>query len=176
MWEERTNFKTEETRYKAVYSRDVNNYIAVKEDSSCKLKGEYSNPWNDPKAAIFRFHKNPQTTICSEAISKLLSEKIPIETTIRSCKDISKFVTVRNVKGGAEKDGIYLGKVVRWYYSIDNKGYIQYKLNGNKVAKSDGAKPLMDLPNKFPSDINYNWYIEEAISMLYDIGYLKREN
>jgi len=32
-WEKRTNFKTEETRYAAVYSRDVNSYVAVKTES-----------------------------------------------------------------------------------------------------------------------------------------------
>ena len=32
-WEKRTNFKTEETRYSAVYSRDVNSYVAIKTES-----------------------------------------------------------------------------------------------------------------------------------------------
>jgi DNA polymerase elongation subunit (family B) len=44
-WEHLTKLKTEETEYKALFSRDVNNYIAVKHDNSCKLKGTYSNPW-----------------------------------------------------------------------------------------------------------------------------------
>ena len=174
-WEQITNFKTEETRYKATYAKDVNNYIAVKEDGKCKSKGAYSNPWNDPKQAIFRFHKNPQTTICSEAITKFISEGISIEHTITKSKDIQKFVSVRSVKGGAIKGAEYLGKVVRWYYAKDEKGYIKYKSNGNKVPKSDGAKPLMNLPVDFPNDIDYGWYFKEATSMLYDMGYYKNK-
>ncbi|KRR08781.1 hypothetical protein, partial [Bradyrhizobium valentinum] len=45
------------------------------------------------------------------------------------------------------------------------------KLNGNKVARSDGAKPLMELPDAFPNDVDYDWYIREAESILIDIGY-----
>jgi hypothetical protein len=174
LWEQDTNFITEETRYKATYSKDVNNYIAVKEDGTCKTKGTYSNPWSDPKTAIFRFHKNPQTTICSEAIVDFISSKISLEETVLNSKEIQKFISVRNVKGGAIKNGKYLGKVIRWYYAKDEKGYIEYKTNGNKVPKSDGAKPLMNLPDEFPNDINYDWYIKEATDMLFDIGYYKK--
>ncbi|MDE5458240.1 hypothetical protein GWE18_36630 [Bradyrhizobium sp. CSA112] len=69
------------------------------------------------------------------------------------------------------KDGKYLGKVIRWYYSTDASGSINYKLNGNKVARSDGAKPLMELPDALPNDVDYDWYIREAESILIDIGY-----
>lgn len=174
-WESITNFKTEETQYKATYSKDVNNYIAVKEDGKCKSKGAYSNHWNDPKQAIFRFHKNPQTTVCSEAINNFIVCKESLDNTIKQCRDISKFVAVRNVKGGAIKSGEYLGKVIRWYYAKGEKGFIEYKSNGNKVPKSDGAKPLMNLPLEFPNDIDYDWYIKEATDMLYDIGYYKKQ-
>ena len=177
MWENQTRFETEETRYKAVYSRDVNNYIAIKlkfdkvkkewldEIDGCKLKGAYS------KTGL---QKNPANTICVDAVIKLLTGNTSIEETILNCKDITKFVTVRNVKGGSEKNRVYLGKVVRWVYTKNSKGTINYVSSGNKVPKSDGAKPLMDLPNEFPSDINYQWYIDKTISILYDIGYLSK--
>ena len=112
---------------------------------------------------------------CYEALQNLLVNNIPIERTIRECKDIRRFTSARNVKGGAEKNGIYLGKVVRWIYSNKTKGDINYVLSGNKVPKTDNARPLMDLPNEFPEDIDYNWYVEETISMLYDIGYYKKK-
>ena len=165
MWENATGFETEETKYKAVYSKDVNNYIAIKEDNSCKLKGAYSKPG---------LQKNPTTTICVDALKAFLTENIPIEKTITECKDITRFITLRNVRGGAEKNGVYLGKVARFYYAEKEYGTINYVMSGNKVPKSDGAKPLMDLPDTFPDDINYKWYIDETISILYDIGYLRK--
>lgn len=170
-WEKDTGFSTEEAVYKALYSRDINNYIAVKEDGTTKNKGAYSNPWSKPKEAIFRFHKNPTNLICIDAIEKLLTTGAQLEQTIRSCTDITKFITVRTVKGGAVKDGQYLGKAIRWYYAEGETGCIIYALSGKKVARTDGAQPLMEMPNSLPSNIDYQWYIEEAKSMLNEIAY-----
>lgn len=232
LWEQKTNFVTEETRYKAVYSRDVNSYIAIKENDEVKTKGAFSG-------TKINLSKNPVNAVCLDAVIEYLKNKTSIEKTIRECSDIRRFVTTRNVKGGAHKlinkraiyknlsddekvnlllkkgftkdnkgywhcpyvkystdhyaflsledafnscslqeikfdDSVYLGKVVRWYYAKDETGTIDYILSGNKVPKSDGAKPLMDLPESLPDDIDYDWYINEAVSLLYDCNGLKR--
>jgi hypothetical protein len=44
----------------------------------------------------------------------------------------------------------------------------------SKIADSDGARPFQDLPDEFPSDINYDWYINRCNEILYDIGYLSK--
>jgi hypothetical protein len=170
-WETKCSFKTEETEYIALYSRDINNYIAIKMDGAYKTKGAYLNPYNDKKLAIFRFHKNPETTICIEAVCNYLTGKSEIAHTIQSCQDIRKFVSIKNVKGGGQKNGVYLGKVIRWYYANNTHGEISYVGSGNKVSKTDGGKPLMDLPNKLPDDINYDWYISNCYDILEDIGF-----
>jgi len=171
-WEKFTGFTTEETRYKAIYSRDVNNYIAVKEDGTCKVKGVYSEKGSAQNSIL---SKNPETLILSDAVQLFLTRQTPIQKTIKECTDIRRFVAVRAVKGGAEKDGNYLGKSIRWYYAKKIVGTIDYKLTGNKVPKTDGAKPLMTLPDKIPADLNYDYYIEEAVKMLFDIGYYVKE-
>lgn len=229
-WEKDTGFQTEGTIYKALYSRDVNNYIAVKEDGSTKCKGAYANPWASKKNMAERLHKNPTTTICVEAVEALLTKNIPIMTTVRGCKDITKFVSVRSVKGGAvkvweripppahgsqeellriagfvpfsngswteaddkhgrhamnvdraykiawdrlSKPGLteFLGKSIRWYYARGVEGEIVYATNGNKVPRSEGAKPLMDLPKEFPEDVDFEWYEAECEKILQAIGY-----
>jgi hypothetical protein len=82
------------------------------------------------------------------------------------------FITVRQVSGGAVKDGQYLGKTVRWYYSTKATGVIQYKVNGYTVARSEGAQPCLELPGELPADLNRQWYIDEAKSILQDVGAL----
>ena len=160
LWEKQTGFLMERTDYAALYSRDVNNYIAIKGES-VKTKGVFG------AAGIT---KNPANEVCTMAVIEYLKSDTPIETTIRDCRDIKKFLTIRTVKGGAVKGGEVLGKAVRWYYAKGEDGTINYKTNGNKVPRSDGAKPLMDLPDDFPNDINYQWYFNEAHSLLKDLG------
>lgn len=183
-WERDTRFEMEESRYLGLYSRDVNNYIAVKkkfdkvnkvwlnQSDGTKTKGAYANPWNSDEDKSMWLHKNPTNTICVEAVEALLTKGVPIVTTIQKCRDIRKFVSVRTVKGGAYKDGAFLGKSIRWYYAQDEKGCIIYAMKGSKVPRSDGAKPLMDLPEYFPCDVDFAWYEKEANKILKEIGYL----
>lgn len=246
-WEQETNFQTEETRYMALYSRDVNNYIAIKqkevknadgtvswieEPDGTKNKGAYANPWASKKNLAMRMHKNPTTTICVEAVEAFLTKGVPVEQTIHADKDITKFVTVRSVRGGAVKvwnrtlpdhssqeelvrmagfspwygdswkhaeasdrgattfEGAYnqavsmlsepgacdyIGKSVRWYYGKNVEGEMVYATTGNKVPRSDGAVPLMELNDNFPEDLDHDWYVEEARRILVQIAAMPAE-
>jgi hypothetical protein len=158
-WQLNTGFDLEETRYKALYSRDVNNYLAVTEKGA-KGKGIFT---------IDSISKNPQAPICVNSVIDLFTKNIPIEKTIRECKDLTQFLTVRSVTGGAVFRNQYLGRVVRWIYSTNGEA-IKYKKNGNKVAKSDGARPIMTLDD-FPTDIDYACYINETMGILDDLGF-----
>ena len=174
-WEAATSLGTEETLYRAVYAKDVNNYIAIKTDGKVKGKGLYANPWEVAGANVFKLQKNPSTTIVIEAVTALLKDGTPLEETIQASTDIRKFVAVRTVTGGANQGGEYVGKVVRWYYSRDARNSVMnYKKSGNKVPKSDGSKSLMELPEVFPTDVNFDWYIAEARAALHNIGYGQR--
>ena len=171
-WENLTGFDTEETEYSSYYARDVNAYFAVKLDGKVKKKG----PWAEVGSQSgTQLDMNPQTLICADAVEALISKGIPIEETIRSSKDFTRFITVRNAKApGAHKDRVYLGKVLRWYYAKGETGSINYVLTNNKVAETDGAKPCMELPDTIPEDIDYSWYINKTLEILYDIGYYTR--
>lgn len=160
-WEVETGLEMEKTNYSAIYSRDVNNYIAFKPGESPKRKGVFGKIGSD---------SYPPNQISSEAAIAFLTENIPVEKTVFDCKDFTKFITLRGAQGGAVKDGEYLGKVVRWYYSKEISGDIIYAKNGNKVPRSDGARPIQLLPKAFPNDLDHNWYITEAYSMLQGFG------
>lgn len=167
-WEADCDFETEETRYKGIYSRDVNNYFAVKTNNEVKVKGTYAERGSAGNSVL---SKNPTGLICADAVMAFLTTGIPISRTIRGCKDITRFVVVRAVKGGAVKDGEYLGKAIRWYYATGVTGEIIYALNGNTVPRSQNAKPLMVLPDLFPEDTDFDWYEQEAYKILQEIGY-----
>ena len=63
-WEMTTGFNTEETEYAHLYSKDVNNYIALKPDGEQKLKGLY---------APVGLSKNVTNAICVKAVLDYLS-------------------------------------------------------------------------------------------------------
>ena len=165
VWEKASNLNMEFTNYKSIHNRDVNNYIAIKTNGDVKTKGVY---------APSGLQKSPQNEICIEAVVDYLVNGTDIETTIRNCQDIRKFITLRAVNGGAEKPGYTLGKAIRWYYAAGEEGSITYRLNGNTVPRSKGAKPCMDLPDTLPSDVDYKWYIRECNDILMDIGLIPR--
>ena len=230
-WEQVTNFETEDTEYLALYSRDVNSYMAVKKEQKDGIWLNQPDPKEPLKTkgalANTSLQVNPSNEICVEAIRKLLLENKPVHETINECQDIRKFLNVRSVNGGAVKSwdrlvpehsskeellsimgfseisggnyrhgswapnshaslerayeyalqmcppgrNDYLGKAIRWYYGKDISGEIVYAKNGNKVPRSEGAVPLMELPKEFPKNVDKDWYINETYNVLKGIGY-----
>ncbi len=178
-WERDTGFELEFAEYLSVYSQSVNSYFALKVDGGHKRKGPYANPWNpdrsdfDPRAQLM---KNPQATICSDAALAMVKHGTPIEDTIHGCRDVRQFVTVIKADGGATWRGSYLGKVVRYYWSTDGDPIFKAKAHattGNhpQVPKTEGAAPMMTLPDELPDDIDYARYVREANDILTDIGF-----
>lgn len=165
-WQKETGFDTEEVRYKGTYSKDVNNYIIEYEKPQkgelFKLKGLYSKT-NSKKNAV--------NEVCILALKNFMATGKPVEGSIMECKKVSMFTTMRYANGGAIKDDRYLGSIVRWYYSTADQGEIISAKTGNRIARSEGAVPLMDLPDELPADLNYQWYIDEAYSIIEKIGY-----
>lgn len=188
-WEAATGFDLEFTEYRSIYNQSVNTYMAIKGDGSFKRKGAIANHWRpelpwgeknsdyDPSREGLK--KNPQMTICADAALGMILHRIPVEKTIRGCRDVRDFVTVTNAAGGATwRDG-YLGKVVRYIWSTDGDPIVKvtpHATTGNrpKVSKSDGCRPLMTLPDEFPPDIDYDRYVEEANKILKEIGFVDR--
>ena len=188
-WQSTTKLSLDIANYLALYARDVNNYVRMEFDGSTKRKGVFG------KSGLLQ-NKHPDLDVCSDAVVAFLCSGTPLEQTIRECREVTKFVRVRGAKGGAvwwqdeDQDtyietladgtkvlhgGVHLGRAVRWYYAIGSLDYIIDGGSLNKVAGSDGARPVMELPGHLPTDIDYRYYVSVAEQMLNDIGY-GREN
>ena len=159
-WELETGLNLEFTKYTNYHARDVNNYIAIKENGKAKRKGLYAEG---------SLTKNFANLVCVESIINYLATGYNCEDYILKEKDITKFLTIRRVTGGGKWKEDYLGKVVRWYYAKGGEPIIYVK-NGNKVPKTDGCKPMMTLTDAIPKDLDYDWYYNECRSICKDIG------
>ncbi len=171
-WQDETGLELETKGYKSVYSRDVNNYVAIYEKPDTKETGA----WQYAKAIgtyrkttdVYPLKWNPTCDVCGEAVIMYLANQVPLAETIRACDDIRKFIEVRRVTGGAVKDGEYLGKVIRWYYAKGIEAPIINAKNGNNVPRSKGAQPCMVLPDGIPDDLDYDYYVDRAQKMIDD--------
>jgi len=152
-WERTTGLVMEWSEYRSVHRRDVNNYLAITHDGKVKTKGVF---------APTGLNKNPAFPIIQQAVIHHFLYNKDIAESIRECTDIAQFICLRTVKGGAVYNGELLGKAVRWYRSWLSASAIHYASNGNKVATSDCAVPVMVLPDVLPMDIDYEWYINCA--------------
>lgn len=160
---ELSRFAFEFTPYRVLAMKDVNNYFAVKLDRTVKVKGIY---------APLSLRKNPTAQVCSDAVGRWLARGEPLLATIHAAP-FRDFVSARNVTGGGEQLGGYLGRVVRWYQSNDPAlEPIRYRSNGNRVPKTEGARACMLLadPVAHPADLDYDWYHREALKIAVAVG------
>ena len=160
-WEKRCNFKTTFTSFKEIYKRSVNDYLAITDDGSVKTKGFLQNS---------SLRNNSIDIACRSAVINYLKSNIPVEETIESMSsDIRNFLIFKKSADGAYYKGMALGKTVRWYYGKD--GQAIKKGNGNKIQESDGAVPLMEIPEDLRIDsLDLSRYIKRCNNVLKSIG------
>lgn len=176
-----TGLTIEETIYSKMCCRDVNNYIAVYEDSTrenehIKLKGDYE---------IYKeYHKDPSARIVPLAVKNYFVYGTPIIDTIKNCKDIFDFCL--RLKVNSKSDAMFktigdnfttneikLGRTTRYYIS-NNGGTLYKKFHDGRITNVNVGysstlfnkyqeKPIKDY------NINYRFYIAEANKLKYGI-------
>ena len=159
-WELETGYNLDDTPYLAKHSESVNSYVAITPSGKVKGKGTFANE---------SLMKSPSRQVCVDAVKSHFQIGSDIDGYIKSETNPHKFCTVKRVTGGAMFEGEEVGKMVRFYHSTKG-GVLTYKKNCNKVPTSDGCRPMMNLPDTLPDDIDHDWYIKEAYSMLSKLG------
>lgn len=96
-WQQSKNLILEEDRIRAVYQKDVNNYIMVDEKGKIKTKGAYVT-YGIAAAGAFSINNNH--TIVKEAVINYFVYGTSVEDTIAACTDIFKFQIIAKAGGG----------------------------------------------------------------------------
>jgi len=153
-WQEKTGFILEQTFYEKYIRRDVNNYMAVKSNGEIKTKG------------IFGTHKDFAPVVV-KALQDYFQFSIPIQTTIYGEKDFLKFCYYFQAKQGFTlyHNGEPVQKTARWYATIIEQPSGLKKQKGEQIIKVPNAENSIlvnDLPNIFPTDLDYEHYIQKA--------------
>lgn len=176
-WEKLTKLTLEEDRFEAMYQYAINDYLAVKEGYS-----ETKDPKLLKKKGMFidevKLGKGMDAMIIPESVNKCLVDKVPVEETIRNCKDINKFITYQKVSRdySVEYDGKLIQRINRYYISTDGPWLYKCKIDSNgrrynyiKLLTDSGVTIMntIDDKTKIPNNINYPFYIASAQKIVY---------
>ena len=174
-WENLTRLELEEDRFERFYQFAINDYLGVIEGYK-----DSKNPKLLKKKGLFidsvTLGKGMQPMIIPKAINANLADNIPVEETIRNCKDINEFITYQKVdkQFAVQYMNKFITHINRYYVST-NGGYLyKCEVEGNKIVKfanmltASGVTLCNDITaiKEFPKNINYKYYIKEANKIL----------
>lgn len=176
-WEQLTKLTLEEERFEAMYQYAINDYIAVREGYK-----ETKNPNLIKTKGMFitkvLLGKGLSAKIIPEAIIKYFVDGIPVEQTIKECKDIKKFLM--SEKTGKQWHVEYMNKEqqrTNRFYASTNGGYLwKWKdNNGVQAYQNMLSSSGVTLLNKFDDKpieerkINYRYYLREALKIIEEL-------
>ena len=174
-WENLTKLELEEDRFERFYQFAINDYLGVLEGYK-----DSKNPKLLKKKGLFidsvTLGKGMQPMIIPKAINANLADNIPVEETIRNCKDINEFITYQKVdkKFSVQYMDKFINHINRYYVST-NGGYLyKCEVEDGKIVKfanmltASGVTLCNDITaiKEFPKNINYKYYIKEANKIL----------
>lgn len=84
-WEQRTRLHMSYDEFSSLWSKDVNNYVAIRPDGTYHAKGAYVKELNPLDYDL---------PIVNEAVKDYIIKKIPVENTILGCNELIKFQKV----------------------------------------------------------------------------------
>lgn len=197
-WEQLTKLTLEEERFEAMYQYAINDYIAVKEGYQ-KTKNSDLIKTKGMFITKVLLGKGLSAKIIPEAIIKYFVDGIPVEQTIKECKDIKKFLM--SEKTGKQWHVEYMNEEqqrTNRFYASTNGGYLwKWKDTGHKEGEiitytepyvgehkyKASARQYQNmltasgvtLLNKFDDKpieerkINYRYYLKEALKIIEEL-------
>jgi hypothetical protein len=167
-WQHKTKLQLEEAVYKAMFIRDVNNYLAVYENGTVKRKGayEYDMDWS----------QNAGGLVIAKVAEKVLVDGAPIRKTLEQWPDIMDFMLRTKVPRSSylavEHDGVtsqlqnitryYIaeggGRLFKWMPPLAKKPGEWRKIG---VEAGWGVQPCNDIRDAGKLPVDFNYYIQE---------------
>lgn len=164
-WSNHTQLQLEESKFAKYVRRDVNNYMALDEDGKIKTKGEFNGS---------NLRKKNDRLVIKKAWQNYFLKGVPIEDTILQERDITNFCfsykATRSFK--VTWAGSAAQRTNRWYVSTSGKDLMKHggkNENTSHIANGKNSALLNELPEDFPGDIDYDYYIKSAYELIHKI-------
>ena len=179
-WSELTGYELERVDYSKIIFSTVNDYIAITTNGEIKKKGDFLTD--------FELHKNKSCRVVPIALERyfvdgvdvrdsILAHSNPYDFCIRQ-KSTKDFHYEGYRKG---KDAVVYNKLIRYYVSNEGEKLMKIKNEGSdstapEIAQVEAGEWLCKVVNYLPKttnvqdmNINYEYYIEKAESMIVKI-------
>jgi hypothetical protein len=168
-WEDLTKLKLETEEFTQFYQLAINDYFGLSPEGHIKEKGYFLTG--------ITLGKGLSPKIIPEAIINYFIHNIPVENTIKSCKDIRKFLQAEKTgkQWTVEYNEQIQQRTNRFY--VSNSGYYLWKWKLDDTGKKSYQIMLKDhgvrLHNRFYSDEDLQWKYSqgETFQSIYDIDY-----
>ena len=168
-WEKLTMLTLETEEFTQFYQLAINDYFGVEPNNKIKKKGFFLTD--------IELGKGLTPKIIPEAIINYFVHNIPVEDTIKSCKDICKFLQAEKTgkQWTVEYNEQIQQRINRFY--VSNSGYYLWKWKLDDTGRKSYHIMLKDhgvrLHNKFYSDEDLQWKYSqgETFQSIYDIDY-----
>lgn len=168
-WEKLAMLTLETEEFTQFYQLAINDYFGVEPNNKIKKKGFFLTD--------IELGKGLTPKIIPEAIINYFVHNIPVEDTIKSCKDICKFLQAEKTgkQWTVEYNEQIQQRINRFY--VSNSGYYLWKWKLDDTGKKSYQIMLKDhgvrLHNKFYSDEDLQWKYSqgETFQSIYDIDY-----
>lgn len=175
-WEERTGMRMEFSIYTKVFQKDVNNYLLVGADGKNKTKGAYTKSLSKIDNDL---------PIINQALIDYMTKNVPVETTIKNCKDLIMFQKVVKLSGKYWRswhNGKYMTEKCHRVFASLNPAdtYIgKCKKQGATIEKFGNTPDHCFIDNtnvndkQIPNYLDHQWYIDLAKKRLKQYGVVK---
>ena len=174
-WENLTKLVLEEDRFEAMYQFAINDYIAVKEGYS-KSKDRKLVKTKGIFITETLLGKGLSPKIIPEAIINYLVDGVPVEDTIKDCRDIRKFLMSEKTgkQWTVEYNDEIQQRINRFYVSNDGYYLWKYKVESGVKEYQIMLKDYgVTLHNVFYTDEDLQWKYSqgETFQSIYNINY-----
>lgn len=179
-WSNLTRYELERVDYQKIIFSTVNDYIAITTNGEIKKKGDFLTD--------FELHKNKSCRVVPIALERYFVDGVDVRETITSHSNPYDFC----IRQKSTKDFHYEGyrkghpptvynKLIRYYVSNEGEKLMKIKNEGSdsgapNAAQVEAGEWLCKVVNYLPAstdvksmNINYEYYIEKAESMILKI-------
>ncbi len=163
-WEEKFHLALEETLFKILIQKDVNNFCAIDTKDNFKRKGCFSKE---------QLGKSLKAPVIYEAVENYILNGVLPDETINTCKNIEHFLFSKKAdkKFNVSFKGSRVQNINRFFVSNDESaGYLE-KIEENKKIRitNERVKLENDINQDDINFVNKDFYIKEAENLLNEL-------